>query len=1438
MSTTDKKTFIKKLETTNIEGQIASVQVEGPKSDSVDNPPDLFGAPNETNINLNSNVYKSLLDTGSTVSTVSLKCHSQMKDSVLYPLADMLHIECADGQDLPYFGYTEAVLQIPGIEDSTRNVLLLVVPDAPYNAKVPILLGTNVLKPLMDDLSKSNPPKRAYPALTSTWNLAFKSIHRFRKDLGKRKGRLGVLKSAVSETVRIPRNQRVTVDCAIAKGVHFSEGLCMVHSAVEANLPAAVEIAPFVVWYNGDKAIVPVEISNMSTHPLLIQPHQLVCELQQVVLDTCPTDENAKTDDQIFLDQFNFEDASLSSSELSQAPDTPYNAKVPILLGTNVLKPLMDDLSKSNPPKRAYPALTSTWNLAFKSIHRFRKDLGKRKGRLGVLKSAVSETVRIPRNQRVTVDCAIAKGVHFSEGLCMVHSAVEANLPAAVEIAPFVVWYNGDKAIVPVEISNMSTHPLLIQPHQLVCELQQVVLDTCPIDENAKTDDQIFLDQFNFEDASLSSSELSQARDLLVEYKDIFSHSDFDIGHVSTVKHPIVLNNDAPFKQRHRRIPPGMIKEVKDHLQKLLDTGIIKPSASPWASPVVLVRKSNGSLRFCIDYRQLNLRTVKDSYALPRIDELIDNLAGNTYFSSLDMRSGYYQVEVEDNDQAKTAFTTGPMGFWEFKRMPFGLTNAPATFQRLMERVMGELHMVDCFTFIDDILVPGKNFPDHLDKLRRVFQKIREHNLKLNPQKCSFFKNKVVYGGHVVSSSGVETDPQKVEKIKHWPVPTDAAKVREFLGFAGYYRRFVKDFSIIAKPLTNLLVGVMGKKGKLAAKSANWKWGEEEQSAFNSLRDRLMSPPILAYPDYERPFVLHVDACASGLGAVLCQESDGMERVISYASRGLSQSERNYPAHKLEFLALKWSVTEKFNDYLYGHEFSVLTDNNPLTYVLTSAKLDATGHRWLAALAAYTFTLKYRPGKSNADADGLSRLANPDRREMSSAAVESLCKSAIYSPWVNVVCFSAQIAKDLDVHGEFNPKDWRKIQLDDPHIFPIHRCVTNGEKLRKNKYAHKETLQLYRSVDNFELQRGVLYRSTIVDGKKKLQLVLPKSYRAQAIRGLHDDMGHLGRDRTLNLLRDRFFWPRMATDVDDWVHKCTRCIMRKTPSHFKAPLVNITSTQPMELVCMDYLSLETSKGGFENILVVVDHFTKYAQAIPTKNQTAKTTANALFNNYFVHYGYPLRLHSDQGANFTGKVISELCKMTGIERSVTTPYHPMGNGVTERFNQTLLNLLGTLDPKEKPDWKSHVGPLVHAYNATKHDSTKHSPFLLMFGREPRLPIDLALGLPDFQEGKGGHAKFIDNLRNTLKDSYQLASQEASKAATRQKTTYDRHARAGAVRVGDRVLVRILAYEGKHKIANKWEPEPCIVVEQADPNIPVYVVQPETGSRGRRTLHLYP
>ena len=228
----------------------------------------------------------------------------------------MLYVECADGQDLPSFGYTEAVLQIPGrpIKDSTRNVLLLVVPDTPYNAKVPILL-----KPLMHDLAKSHSPKRAYPASTSTWNLAFKCIHRLQKDLGKRKGRLSVLKSAVSEIVQIPRNQHVTVDCAIAKGVHFSERLCMVNSAVEANLPAAVEIAPFVVWYNGDKAIVPVEISNMSTHPLLIQPHQFVGELQQVVLDTCPTDENVKTDDQRFLDQFNFKDASLSSSELSQA---------------------------------------------------------------------------------------------------------------------------------------------------------------------------------------------------------------------------------------------------------------------------------------------------------------------------------------------------------------------------------------------------------------------------------------------------------------------------------------------------------------------------------------------------------------------------------------------------------------------------------------------------------------------------------------------------------------------------------------------------------------------------------------------------------------------------------------------------------------------------------------------------------------------------------------------------------------------------------------------------------------------------------------------------------------------------------------------------------------------------------------------------------------
>ena len=353
------------------------------------------------------------------------------------------------------------------------------------------------------------------------------------------------------------------------------------------------------------------------------------------------------------------------------------------------------------------------------------------------------------------------------------------------------------------------------------------------------------------------------------------------------------------------------------------------------------------------------------------------------------------------------------------------------------------------------------------------------------------------------------------------------------------------------------------------------------------------------------------------------------------------------------------------------------------------------------------------------------------------------------------------------------------------------------------------------------------------NGEAKRQLVVPANQIKFVLTEIHNRFGHPGRDRTLSLLKDRFFWPGMAQDTEKWIKSCSRCVHRKSQTNQIAPLVNISTTYPLELVCMDYVTLERSTGGYQHILIITDHFTRYVQAVPTRNMTAKTTAEALLKNFIFHYGYPTRLHSDQGANFTGKIIQEICKITGIMKSRTTPYHPMGNGMSERFNRTLFDILGTLNPDQKTKWKEYVAPLVSAYNCTRHESTGQTPYFLMFGRHPRIPIDLTLNISG-TEFKGLN-NYVENLKNRMKDAFRIAKDIANRSRRKQKEGYDLRARGARIDVGDRVLVKILVFDGKHKITDRWEEQPYIVRDQPNPDIPVYVVERETGDGKKRTLH---
>ena len=416
----------------------------------------------------------------------------------------------------------------------------------------------------------------------------------------------------------------------------------------------------------------------------------------------------------------------------------------------------------------------------------------------------------------------------------------------------------------------------------------------------------------------------------------------------------------------------------------MLEIRAISESKSPWASAVVLVRKKDDSLRFCIDLRKLNSRTVKDAYSLPRIDETLDCLNGAQWFTSLDLKSGYWLVEMDEESKALTAFTEGPLGFYQCECMPFGLTNAPATFQRFMESFLGDMHLKWVIIYLDDIIIFSKTPKEHIERLRSVFQKLCEAILKLKPKKCEFFKTKISYLGHIMSKNGIECDPKKVEAIKNWPRPITVSDVRSYLGFTNYYRRFIHKYAQIAQPLNKIIC-----EDNPTKKNKKVEWDERCEEAFLKLKELFCNPPVLAYAGYTKPFKLHTDASGLGLGAILYQtQDDQTDRVIAYASRKLSRPERNYSAYKLEFLALKWSVCDRFHEYLYGGNFEVLTDNNPLTYILTTAKLDATGQRWVANLANYNFSIKYKSGKLNVDADALSR--NPWNMKTVTATVKSI----------------------------------------------------------------------------------------------------------------------------------------------------------------------------------------------------------------------------------------------------------------------------------------------------------------------------------------------------------------------------------------------------------------------------------------------------------------
>ena len=1131
--------------------------------------------------------------------------------------------------------------------------------------------------------------------------------------------------------------------------------------------------------------------------------------------------------------------------------DTAYNVRVPLLIGTNVLKKIKEDLFSSEGVRFVQKSLLPPAVLcSIQSMCLSDKRLGERHGIL----SSVRLLTRVdlgPGEHREIVSGTVKVPAGVIMQTCMVDGTGDF-IDGIVTVSPSTVICGSGMATVQFGLTNHGTKPISLPRRTVVGEvLTSGIVDVNSV-ESKKPEVQEFIKK-TFKTDHLSDSVRTQLNDFLDEHIEDFSQHDLDLGHTTINPHSIHMIDPKPWKEKPRRIPPNLYEEVRQHLKLMLDMGVIRPSNSPYSSNVVLARKPNGALRFCIDLRRINNNTVPDQFYLPRIDETLDALAGSCIFSSVDLKSGYWQMELDEKSKQYTAFTCGPLGFFECNRLPFGLKNAPAVFQRLMQTVLGDLHLKGVVVYLDDIIIYSKTIQEHFELLREVFRRLREAGLKLCGPKCQFFMPSIKVLGHVVSADGISCDSEKIAAVKEWPEPTDVKELQRFLGFTGFYRRFIQDYAKVAKPLTNLLKGsnsCQAKSKKRKTVTLPWSWGPDEQTAFKSLVEKMIKPPVLCYPDYEKPFQVRVDASKDGLGAVLCQKQDsGHFRVVAYGSRTLKQSEENYSTHKLEFLGLFWAITKQFHHYLYGAKtFEVVTDHNPLAYLQTTAKLDAVGHRWMATLGAYNFTVTYKAGSSNLDADALSRRLPRSSRptEVSMDTVKTVlqpqtCEVSTFAVTHHVTVESDHVTPPVtkpDCHAFVGSIDWKKAQQEDATLKKAIDLVLAKRPLTRavRNRLDPDVRRVIRDYSRLVIREGVLYRSRKdSDGNVSYQLYLPKAYHSLILGMLHDDMGHLGIDRTLAFCQDRVYWPGMARAVEKWIASCKRCICAKAPNLPEcAPLESIVTTQPMELVTTDFLTVEEGDKK-QNILVITDHFTKYAIAVPTRNQRAATTARALFDHWIVHYGFPGRLHSDQGKNFESRVIKELCRIAGIKKSRTTPYHPQGNGCCERFNRTLISMLRTLTEEQKKAWRKHVPHLVHAYNCSRHHTTGYSPFFVLFGRHPRLAADVVLNLYAPGSTAESSTGFVQDLSKKLERTYKIAQDAIKKAGAKAKRRYDVKVRGSVPEVGDLVMVKLTGLTGPHKIADKWEPDPYIIKSKPQPDMPVYVVKREDGKGKERTLH---
>lgn len=773
-----------------------------------------------------------------------------------------------------------------------------------------------------------------------------------------------------------------------------------------------------------------------------------------------------------------------------------------------------------------------------------------------------------------------------------------------------------------------------------------------PIDAESELIDEIF-PGWDFKEAGQEAQD-ERIAGLLERHAKTFATSYDSLGSCNLRKHEILTEKKAPIFIPPRRKSTAERDAMAAEVSKMLQAGVIRPSRSPWSFPVVLATKSDGSKRFCVDYRELNKITIADQYPVANVDDILDRLQSSKIFSTLDLKCGYWQVQLEEDSIPKTAFST-PDGHYEFVRMPFGLRNAPADFSRLMREIFGNLPFVE--TYIDDLTVHSTTMEEHVEHLRQVFQLLTQYNLRLNKEKCHFGLKRVKVLGFIVGEGKVGQDPDKTSAISERTPPKDLSELRSFLGLSGYYRRFIKDYAKICVPFYRLM-----------KKDTKFEWTEDCQHAFEMLKRKLTEQPVLKLADMGKGFVLHTDASGYAIGAVLAQEDDDGEHVVAYASRTLRGAEVNYGITDKECLAVVWAVSH-FHVYLHGNPFEVVTDHAALTSMIE--KQAATGRiaRWIMLLRDYPMTIRYRKGSTHCNADAVSRPPQACR-----ATIEEMTEG--YEPW-----------KDELLMG-----------------FLETMKLPSG-------CSRKQTNRVLRLAEQYQLEDGKLYRKT----EEQRQRVPRLEERRDLVTNAHL-LGHFGKATTMERLRDAgLWWPRMIKDVESAIAGCRVCARFNgmTPLE-QAPRAMATS-DIFDRIGIDLITnLPVTAEGHTGILVITEYFSKYPWAVPIFTKTAEETARHLLE-YIAIFGSPKEILSDQGTEFVNQVVEHLTRTLGIVHRVTSAYNPRTNGQTERFNKTLVEMLSKYAEGNPEAWDKWIPFALMAYRSRKHSVTGFSPFEILFGK---------------------------------------------------------------------------------------------------------------------------